>query len=176
MSTTGRKKGEITMCSFFCKECEKLVIKRESDAGYKRFCSRICAANWGVKNSQKESTKVSVICSGCEEPLLIWKHEAEKNKKHFHNYDCRRLYNKKTPSVSIDKLRDLVWERDSGVCIDCGSVKYLQTHHIDGDRKHNVLDNLVLLCKLCHVKRHIFMENGLTPSGKVCQKYTITPT
>jgi len=40
-------------------------------------------------------------------------------------------------------------------CYQCGKSKCrLETHHIDGDRLHNELDNLTNLCVSCHKKEH----------------------
>ena len=43
-------------------------------------------------------------------------------------------------------------------CEECGSIKNIDVHHIDGDRNNNVPENLELLCRSCHVKKHI--NNG----------------
>lgn len=40
-------------------------------------------------------------------------------------------------------------------CEECGSELNLEVHHIDEDRTNNEVDNLILLCKSCHKKRHI---------------------
>ena len=40
------------------------------------------------------------------------------------------------------------------VCCKCGSTEYVCTHHIDGDRSNNNVENLVWLCVRCHGKLH----------------------
>ena len=52
-----------------------------------------------------------------------------------------------------DELRMAVIERD-GVCQDCGNKEWLGIHHQDLNRLNNELDNLILLCWTCHMKKH----------------------
>jgi 5-methylcytosine-specific restriction endonuclease McrA len=43
-------------------------------------------------------------------------------------------------------------------CVGCNTttgVRKLVVHHIDGDRHHNTLDNLQVMCYSCHRKLHI---------------------
>lgn len=55
-------------------------------------------------------------------------------------------------------LREAVVERDSATCQDCGTgdlgPRQLHVHHVDGDKSHNEMANLVVLCNSCHAKRH----------------------
>ena len=46
------------------------------------------------------------------------------------------------------KVRD----RDDGMCVICDSTENLEVHHINGIRRDNHLDNLVTLCRKCHVR------------------------
>ena len=39
-------------------------------------------------------------------------------------------------------------------CEHCGSDRYLQVHHINGDWKDNEEDNLAVLCKHHHLELH----------------------
>lgn len=46
-----------------------------------------------------------------------------------------------------------VYKRDNAKCVRCGSTKDLHIHHIESfsnKEKRSSLDNLVLLCKVCH--------------------------
>lgn len=49
-------------------------------------------------------------------------------------------------------IRRQVWERDTGICQRCGLTARaaLDVHHIDGDPNNHALDNLQLLCRICH--------------------------
>ena len=57
-------------------------------------------------------------------------------------------------------LKSLVWERDGGACRECGRGqekgrgRALVVHHLDYDKANNDLDNLILLCRRCHLGGH----------------------
>ena len=45
--------------------------------------------------------------------------------------------------------------RDRGLCQRCGQIPLTpEVHHIDGDRDNQEMDNLVLLCRPCHLAAH----------------------
>jgi hypothetical protein len=54
-------------------------------------------------------------------------------------------------------------------CIFCGSKINLLEHHIDGNPKNNVLDNLECWCKRCHQKHHKigFWKKTRNPNNKI---------
>ncbi len=39
-------------------------------------------------------------------------------------------------------------------CEVCGSTQNVDIHHKDGDWHNNALDNLIALCRSCHMKEH----------------------
>lgn len=50
------------------------------------------------------------------------------------------------------KVREAVWERDGGACVECGATSDLQLEHekplwMGGD---NSVENLRLMCTACH--------------------------
>lgn len=56
-------------------------------------------------------------------------------------------------------LREAVLERDGHRCQDCGTDgkgrrRWIVIHHKDGDSKHNVMENLITLCRSCHPLHH----------------------
>jgi len=54
-------------------------------------------------------------------------------------------------------LRRYVWEFKNKKCEVCGYDEYdfcLDIHHIDKDPKNNKLENLIVLCVICHRKHH----------------------
>lgn len=59
---------------------------------------------------------------------------------------------------SKDTLRKYALKRDSFTCQECGATDNLQVHHIKPKKYHpelsNNLDNLITLCKNCHLKAH----------------------
>ena len=63
------------------------------------------------------------------------------------------------------QLREFVMRRD-GSCQMCKSVRQLHVHHIDGDRRHQVLENLVTLRASCHARLHRRAQvAGVTPNA-----------
>lgn len=71
-------------------------------------------------------------------------------------------------------LRSLVWKRDGSRCRLCGRRnekgrgRALVVHHLDYDRSHNELDNLVLLCRGCHLGGH---SRGAWPIGLAAENH-----
>jgi hypothetical protein len=52
-----------------------------------------------------------------------------------------------------------IWTRDKSTCQICGRLgkegnDYMCVHHIDFNEKNCSLENLVLLCRSCHMKVH----------------------
>ena len=47
--------------------------------------------------------------------------------------------------------KTLIQEAGFPICFCCGSNDQVDVHHIDGNRDHNEPDNLVFLCKKCHM-------------------------
>lgn len=55
------------------------------------------------------------------------------------------------------KLKEQVRKRDGRTCRECNYTQKqlgykLSIHHIDYDKRNNILENLIALCKLCHTK------------------------
>ena len=54
-------------------------------------------------------------------------------------------------------------------CAECGTVlpaHSLEVHHIDGDHENNDLNNLKILCTICHRKHHFKRhEDALIKNG-----------
>lgn len=40
------------------------------------------------------------------------------------------------------------------ICQNCGSLKFLETHHLDKNRNNNKISNLKVLCRSCHTIIH----------------------
>lgn len=68
--------------------------------------------------------------------------------------------------AGFSALVDEVIDYAGGVCQGCGAersggvVGSLCVHHLDGDPKNHVLENLKLLCRQCHVNTHVEMRVG----------------
>ena len=62
-----------------------------------------------------------------------------------------------------DDLREDAIDRDGHTCQMCGGFAFegvgpvaqqLQIHHIDGDGNNNVLENVQVVCRKCHLEHH----------------------
>ena len=49
------------------------------------------------------------------------------------------------------------------VCSSCGSREHLVTHHLDGNHKNDSLENLIILCRSCHNRKHARKEQVRLP-------------
>jgi len=61
------------------------------------------------------------------------------------------------PKEWINKLRSEIRERDNYTCQECGKKQgkhKLDIHHIDGIKININHDNLIALCRSCHIKKH----------------------
>lgn len=82
---------------------------------------------------------------------------------------------KQVRPASKRSLRNHIKSRDK-TCQDCGSGRNLQVHHIDSNPANNADTNLVLLCKLCHARRHQHMgETHLVGLIMVNRTYSSIP-
>ena len=70
------------------------------------------------------------------------------------------------------KSRKEINDRDRGFCIVCDSTDNIEIHHINGVRSDNRIENLISLCRQCHIgiEREIRLEK--TPEEKY---YKFTP-
>jgi 5-methylcytosine-specific restriction endonuclease McrA len=75
-------------------------------------------------------------------------------------------------SQNWSNLKEKVKERDRFRCTKCGSNDDLEVHHKNYDRfKQEKLEDLITLCKKCHIKHH-----KLERSKKIPEKSNLIPT
>jgi hypothetical protein len=53
-----------------------------------------------------------------------------------------------------DHVREYIRERDGDWCRACNNDYNIDIHHIDSNRYNNVPNNLVQLCRDCHILIH----------------------
>lgn len=127
-----------------------------------KFCSRECQN----KNQYKHVKK---ICKCCQKEYLVSNSRA--NSK-FCSAECRqytnvtqierrresrRLLTIKRGSASGKTLRKYVFSNKPKKCEICGYDEYdfcLDIHHVDCNPINNELNNLAVLCCMCHKKLH----------------------
>jgi len=68
----------------------------------------------------------------------------------------REKSSKRKRKLIPQQVKDLVWNRDGGICVECGSNEKLQFDHIIPHSKNgpDTYPNLQLLCKYCNVRKH----------------------
>lgn len=61
-------------------------------------------------------------------------------------YRKRKSINKSKKHFLLNKFKHR--------CVKCKSTENLEAHHIDRDPSNNSIDNLIILCKKCHLTKH----------------------
>ena len=161
MGIKHRKKGFYNIDYRVCEFCNKLFVVYPSHRPA-RFCSLSCAARWhNINKPQNYGGTKNVICAQCETAFTAWRHEI--NRK-FCSLKCKLEYGK-LHTIDMARLRDMAYDRDKGRCVDCDSRRFTEIHHINGNPRDCHLDNLITLCKKCHIHRHVVLNNGLNSNG-----------
>jgi 5-methylcytosine-specific restriction endonuclease McrA len=133
-----------------CVQCSKVVRRRRQEVEQMKhgpFCCRRCHGDWKTANNAYVGKDNPAWKGGYSSPN--------------YNYDWKRQ-------------RAKARKRDNYTCQDCGVTQQswgyaLDVHHIVDYEMHsdpavaNHLDNLVTLCRICHVKRHGEVVRRLIP-------------
>ena len=107
---------------------------------------RISNLNWegGAKETEIQQEIVNLKSIGKRRSI---REEAEK-----------RLYGKvkenKRESIS-EKEKEIIFNKFGNECAICSGKEGLHIHHKDHNPSNNRLDNLILLCGVCHKKIHM---------------------
>lgn len=154
-------------CDYCGKDFEKEPrrVNESNSRGWKHYCSKECQA-------KAKTTKIKCKCAFCGAEIEKLPSEI-KNSKYgnvFCNKKCACSYNNShfrsgennpnwqggngTGKSSI--YGKLAFKNYEHKCVLCGFniSQALQVHHIDCNRKNNVLDNLIILCANCHCLVH----------------------
>lgn len=93
-----------------------------------------------------------------------------KSKTYYHATKEKRLKIKRESDLRYkDNVRfggnkKHVLERDGYKCRECGKEKGLIVHHLDhsgsSENPNNEMDNLITLCRSCHMRHHASGENN----------------
>lgn len=123
-----------------CLNCGNEFIAPDKHS-FTKFCSQKCRSRFYRVNNRDK--------------ILLLK---RKNSKKDSYITWKRKYDKEyNDKIRFGGLRRSVMERDNFSCQDCGGeypyVKIV-VHHIDFNPKNNTMDNLIVLCRACHARKH----------------------
>lgn len=131
-----------------------------------RFCSLNCQ-----NHKQHEESRLKFNCCGCGKEVIDSPSRVGKRRK-FCSIECktilanttkerrnkqRSLQKLKRGNNSSRNLRKHVFKFKSKVCEKCGYDEYdfcLDLHHIDNNPNNNTIENVAVLCCICHRKLH----------------------
>jgi hypothetical protein len=149
-----------------CKTCKKKFRAKPSHfkLGWAKFCSRICA-NQAAKKGKE------VACAICGEHTYRSLRDVgrSKSKKYFCGKSCQTLWrnqlyfgekhsNFKHGTASYrEKMRRSGIKKTCNLC-KIADARVLAVHHIDQNRKNNMIENLIYLCHNCHHLVHRYPQ------------------
>jgi len=141
-----------------CSVCKKLIYRRPSQIkSGKVFCSLICR---GI------SDRKEIPCSVCGKLILSGLNKKTCNRACANIQRTGIKYHLGSPRDKVKsqqalKIR-LLKERGKK-CERCDYDKYeiLQVHHVNKNRNHNNLENLLLICPNCHYEEHLLEKSWL---------------
>jgi len=185
---------EIKMIKMNCLNCGNVFLQREAELNRKKksknrgkFCSLSCSTIFGAKERRKRRV-LNVTCSYCGEKFYKNKSKMEGSKSKL--YFCCRKHKDMAQRLEFGleeiqpdrygngdfAYRDLVLRNKENKC-PCGFdfKPLLVVHHKDSNRSNNAMDNLEILCTVCHGIRHMKFIDGewkysykyLTPRDKI---------
>lgn len=167
MSISRKRNGEYLKCK--CCSKEFYVPRYRVDKAV--FCSKEC-------QNRGQYISIPVVCKGCNVEFFV--SESRKDRK-FCSIECKntvqnyekirrvkiKALNKlKRGSNSSRSLKNLIGKVRDLYCDNCGYNKHnynLDIHHIDEDCTNNKIDNLGVLCAICHRDLHyggLIYKNG----------------
>ena len=115
----------------------------------KIYCSKKCSY---------EGSKKIVKCkfANCGKEIYKQPHKIKQSISGnvFCSHSCSSSYNNTfREKYSVNTYRRIAFEKYEHKCALCGwneDERILEVHHIDENRKNNKLNNLIILCPICH--------------------------
>lgn len=141
-------KGEPRFCSYECSKKrkqteetkEKLRIKSKELWRNPEYLEKMKKRESGIRKFTEEDRKKAAAKS------------AEKAKERTK----KALEENKYENLTVKSRRQVLLEESSYFCEVCGNKEWLgepiwlEIHHIDGNNKNNVRENLMVVCPNCH--------------------------
>ncbi len=137
-------------------------MNRSKEGEYIECALPLCEEKIWIQPLRKKKSKSGYFFC-CKEHQIKGRYEIEDFSSGPKPKKKKTTYRKKTQSNGYRKYA--LRERGSK-CEACGyeiNVKLLDVHHIDSDPLNNKLDNLIVLCILCHgaiTRRIAIIEEG----------------
>jgi len=147
-----------------CLACNKEFYVPQYRKETAKFCSHEC-------QNHKQYDKWVFNCLGCGKECISSPSRRNYNKK-FCSLECRETKRKsekerRNHQKSINKIkrgidqgrtfRRHIFQLKDKKCQECGYDEHdfcLDVHHIDKDCKNNNIENIAILCVICHRKLH----------------------
>ena len=117
---------------------------------------------YGKKQSEetKEKNSHAVLDAYAKGVKMGFQKGQNSKEKNVHWIDGRSYSNPLYSGDWTDTLREAIRQRDNYICQECGThqdeltgrFKKLDVHHIDYNKENCNPDNLISLCKKCHMK------------------------
>ncbi len=169
----------ITRNAIKCRSCanRKASTGRKTSDETKR---KISESEKGKKISKETRKKISESGKGrkhSKETRRLMSQNRKKEKNHFFNKTHTKKWKKEQSlrkggsgipyenteygSEFNNELKEKIRKRDNYTCQNCNTIeeehlivcnRVLEVHHIDYNKKNNNMNNLITLCKKCHVK------------------------
>lgn len=138
-----------TIITSICQICGKKFEHICSRAKKAKYCSREC-----FYKAQHLKGSIEVSCKNCGKIFRT----SPSHKRIFCTRECKRIYqlNKWSPSFSsIQKnFRKRGFMTKCEICGYSEHPEILGIHHIDMNHHNNTLENLQVLCPICHSLKH----------------------
>lgn len=101
-------------------------------------------------------SKPIVICDYCGKEFRKRRTEIERTERSYCSIQCRnRALNDARRVATLNNYRKIAFANYEHKCAVCGwneDSDILEVHHIDENREHNEVGNLIILCPICHRK------------------------
>lgn len=149
-------RGQILLMSSYVNKRTPVKVKcAKCEYEYTMTPSTILYKNNPMKPCFNCSNPI-VQCDYCGKEFRKHRKEVERTGHDYCSVDCRnRALNDARRTPSINNYRNVAFANYKHECAVCGwneDADILEVHHIDENREHNELENLIILCPICHRK------------------------
>lgn len=110
-----------------------------------------------VKNNFDAEKTLSEIEDEIEHKIHLDKLKEKERKRKIREDAEKDFYGRvksKRENISLDKQEDIL-RRFNNKCIICDKDEGLHIHHKDNNPQNNNIENLIVLCGVCHKKTHM---------------------